>query len=254
MLLAIYFGNTTFAAVMAFVMLVALIEFYSIAHKLSVAPQRFAGFAMAVMLFFSSYAKASDLFDKEALADALLYAAIPLAMLTFILQLFRKSTHPFTDIAYTFLGIVYIALPLMLMNFVYDKGGREFIFCYFILLWANDTFAYLFGIAIGKHRLFPRHSPKKSWEGYIGGLLSVSILSYVLHCFFPSIALIHIAATGLIIAATATLGDLVESMLKRNAGIKDAGKIMPGHGGLLDRFDVVLLSFPLVFVYVQIVM
>ncbi|GHT11813.1 phosphatidate cytidylyltransferase [Bacteroidia bacterium] len=250
MLSVIYFGSITFALFMAFVMLVALIEFYSIAHKLSVAPQRFTGFAMAVVLFFASYAKAFKLFDA-AVADALLYAAIPLAMLAFIMQLYRKSAHPFSDLAYTFLGVVYITLPLMLMNFVYAKGGAALIFCYFLLLWANDTFAYLVGIAIGKHRLFPRHSPKKSWEGYVGGICSVALSSYILNLVFPEIALSHIAIIGLIIATTATLGDLVESMLKREAGIKDAGKIMPGHGGFLDRFDVALLSFPLVFVYVQ---
>ena len=251
MLSAIYWGEYTFAAWMLFVICVALWEFYHIARKLSICPQRITGFAMTAVLYASCCLNSFGILDN-AHTRALLWLLIPLGAAAFVAELYRRRAQPFVNIAYTFLGVIYVALPLSLMPLVFAGEGRNFIFCYFILLWANDTFAYLVGICIGKHRLFPRHSPKKSWEGYIGGILSVSLSSYVLHCIFPDVNVMHIAATGLIIAVTSTFGDLVESMLKRNAGIKDAGKIMPGHGGFLDRFDVTLLSFPLVFLFVKI--
>jgi phosphatidate cytidylyltransferase len=120
---------------------------------------------------------------------------------------------------------------------------------FFILLWVNDTFAYLVGVTTGRHRLMERISPKKSWEGFAGGL----ILSAAVSLFLPG----WLGVTGrtgwviisLIVSIAGTYGDLVESMLKRSTGIKDSGNIMPGHGGFLDRFDAVLISFPLVYLY-----
>jgi phosphatidate cytidylyltransferase len=251
MLSVIYFGAATFAIWILFVMCVALWEFYNIARKLSVCPQRSVGFTIAVILYATGYMHAFDVLPDK-ITVTILYLIIPLAVWVFIRELYRRCEQPFVNIAYTFLGVIYVALPFSLMPIVFAEMGQAFVFCYFILLWTNDTFAYLFGITLGKHRLFPRHSPKKSWEGYIGGIASVSLSSYLLHLVFPELAIIHIVVTGLIIAITSTLGDLVESMLKRNAGIKDAGKIMPGHGGLMDRFDVTFLSLPLVFLYIKI--
>jgi phosphatidate cytidylyltransferase len=250
MLSAIYFGIVTFAAWMLFVVCVTLWEFYRIARRLPVRPNPVLGFAVALAVYGACCAQALNVAGSAG--SALYFMAAPFAVAIFIAELYRRREQPFINIAYTFLGIIYIVLPLSLMPVLYADAGRNFIFCYFILLWANDTFAYLVGICIGKHRLFARHSPKKSWEGYIGGICSVALSSYILHCIFPDVQLLHIAATGLIIAFVSTLGDLTESMLKRNAGIKDAGRIMPGHGGLLDRFDVTLLTFPLVFMMIKI--
>lgn len=242
-----------FAAVMLFCMAASMHEFFGISRALGVKPQYGLGMAIAVVMFAAGYFSA---FFSTACPDCAAFALlglIPLLMLVFFAELFRKKSAPFTNIAYTLLSVIYVALPFSLMSLVY-AADAHLMLCFFILLWANDSFAYLFGIALGRHKLFPSISPKKSWEGYIGGILSVVIFSYLLHCAFDEIAWVHMVSVGVIISVTAVLADLVESMLKRSAGIKDSGKIMPGHGGLLDRFDAALLSLPLVFVYVMVFM
>ena len=116
----------------------------------------------------------------------------------------------------------------------------------FILIWCNDTFAYLTGRLLGKHKLFERISPKKTWEGFIGGLL-FAVLAGVLLAYFLEWSYIKMITYGIVVGAIGTAGDLVESMLKRNVGVKDSGNILPGHGGILDRFDAVLFVVPVVF-------
>jgi len=240
-----------FALVMLFSMVVSVHEFYAISRKLSVKPQYALGMAIAVLLFVASYA---DSFSLSKDFSALYYALIPLATLVFFIELYRKNTASFTNIAYTMLGVIYVALPFSFMSSVCNVGGTHLMFCFFILLWTNDTFAYIFGVLLGRHKIFPIISPKKSWEGYIGGIVSVVVCSYFLHRAFDDIALVHMVSVGVIVSVTAVLADLVESMFKRGAGVKDSGKIMPGHGGLLDRFDAALLSLPLVYAYVMVFM
>lgn len=250
---SIFLGSWAFAIVMGFAMLVSLGEFYNISKALGVKPQQILGFITAILIFLAGYAGSFGLFGG-VVDRQLWYAVIPAVIAVFFAELYRKQESPFTNIGYTILGLVYVAVPFALMNYVLQKGGQNIMFCFFILLWANDTFAFLFGIALGKHKLFPSISPKKSWEGYIGGIISVVLVAYLMHLLFADVELIHIVVIGLIVAVTGVFGDLVESMLKRSAGVKDSGKIMPGHGGLLDRFDAVLLSLPLVFAYVQVFM
>ncbi|MDR2937877.1 MAG: phosphatidate cytidylyltransferase [Prevotellaceae bacterium] len=241
-----------FAAVMLLCMVVSMHEFFGISRALGVKPQYGLGMTIAVVMFAAGYIIAFekvDFFNEQNL----IFAPIPLCMLVFFVELFRKNAQPFTNIAYTLLSLMYVAFPFALMSAVYSANA-EIMLCFFILLWANDTFAYLFGITLGRHKLFPSISPKKSWEGYVGGIISVVVCSCFLHRAFNDIAMVHMVAVGVIISVTAVLADLVESMLKRSAGVKDSGKIMPGHGGLLDRFDAALLSLPLVFVYVMVFM
>jgi phosphatidate cytidylyltransferase len=124
----------------------------------------------------------------------------------------------------------------------------------FILIWANDTFAYIVGKSIGKHKLFERISPKKTIEGFIGGMIFTVAGAYILgqSNYFDFITPWQWMAFAAILVVFGTLGDLVESQLKRNAGVKDSGKIMPGHGGILDRLDSVLFAIPFLFLYYQI--
>ncbi len=243
-----------FAAVMAFAMMVCMHEFYSISRTLGVKPQYVLGMVSAAVMFAACYVLFFFGLSGINTCAKLVFTLIPLFTLVFFVELFRKSAAPFTNIAYTVLGIMYVAFPFSLMNGVYSVGGMHLMLSFFILLWANDTFAYLFGITLGKHKLFPSISPKKSWEGYVGGILSVVVFSYILHRAFEDIPLVHMVVVGVIISVTAVLADLVESMLKRSAGVKDSGNIMPGHGGLLDRFDAALLSLPLVFAYIMMFM
>lgn len=163
---------------------------------------------------------------------------------------------------------LYIALPFASLNtlcFISTPAGVTYYFWYalslFIFLWANDTGAYLFGSWLGQHRLFPRISPKKSWEGSIGGGLTAIVASQVIATFIPFAETLPDVTSRLLWAGLALLtvvigtwGDLVESLLKRRLGIKDSGNILPGHGGMLDRFDSSLLAIPAAVVYIYTVM
>ena len=158
------------------------------------------------------------------------------------------------NIALTLAGIIYAVIPLALLNFICvidHQYHYKILLGYFFVLWTHDIMAYIFGRWIGKHRLFERISPKKSWEGSIGGMLSAMGMAFALAQFFTELTTVDwIIITGIIVI-TGTLGDLVESMLKRSLNVKDSGTILPGHGGLLDRFDALFLSVPFVLVYLM---
>ena len=163
------------------------------------------------------------------------------------------ETYPFT------LGaLVYVALPFSLMSLLlYDKTGvynGNMLLSLMVMLWCTDVGAYLLGSTLGQmfgHRLFPSISPKKSWEGFFGGLVCSVAGAVVLRVTgLLELSLADAIAVGVIICIFGVLGDLVESQLKRNFGVKDSGRIMPGHGGMLDRFDGALLAFPVAIVYI----
>jgi phosphatidate cytidylyltransferase len=183
--------------------------------------------------------------------EKILLSMLPLIFLFFISALYQKTEDVFVNLGFKILGIIYIAIPFGLMNIVANLGiaGQEkpepiFLIAFFVLVWANDTFAYLSGITLGKHRLFERISPKKSWEGSIGGaIITMTLAGFLGHYtqIFDSVSWVILAA---IIIFTATFGDLAESLLKRHTQVKDSGSIMPGHGGILDRFDAAIFSIP----------
>ena len=186
-----------------------------------------------------------------------LLISIPLIAIVFITELYRKKENPFLNIAITLTGIIYLSLPVMLMvliafGFTPDDGiayhGKVIMGCIF-LLWGSDTGAYMIGSKFGKHRLFERISPKKSWEGFFGGMFTSLLVAWINSMWFPDLNLMEWMMVAVIIVTSGTLGDLVESMLKRSLNVKDSGTIFPGHGGILDRFDGLLISMPFVFFY-----
>lgn len=184
----------------------------------------------------------------------------------FIAELYTKALNPINNWAYTMLAQMYIALPFSTINVLaFRATGDGVVYNYllplsvFIFLWTNDTGAYLSGSLFGKHKLFPRVSPGKSWEGSIGGGLLVLAMAAAVG-FYETSALHSGAAEvalsipqwmglGLVVVFFGTWGDLVESLFKRTIGIKDSGNILPGHGGMLDRFDSSLMAFPAAVVY-----
>jgi len=180
-----------------------------------------------------------------------------------IAELYLKNENPINSWAYTMLGQMYIALPFSMINILafQQVGGEQITFDFllplsiFIFLWTNDTGAYLCGSLLGKHKLFPRISPKKSWEGSIGGGILVLIVAGVIGYFANNGASPHMLSIpewvglGLVVVVFGTWGDLVESLFKRTVGVKDSGNILPGHGGMLDRFDSSLLAIPAAVVY-----
>ena len=178
-----------------------------------------------------------------------------LISLMFITVLFRfkRSDNAFSLLAFAFLGQVYITLPLLLLLLTSSARPGAYhanvILGYFFLLWANDTGAYIAGSLIGKHHLAPRISPGKTWEGSAGGALAVAIFVYINSIFLTGLSFADWVVLGVIVIVTGTLGDLVKSAMKRSRNVKDSGKILPGHGGILDRFDSLIGSVPFVYGY-----
>ena len=184
------------------------------------------------------------------------FFTVYLLYLTFrlVMQLYSQESSPLTNIAYSYMGQMYIALPLGLMSMYYTlPDGKFLLLAMFIMIWLNDTGAFLVGSMIGKHKLFPRISPNKSWEGFIGGVVFAIASSFVFKYCFPSyfenISIFGLAGMGAVVGAFATWGDLVESLIKRTLGVKDSGKLLPGHGGILDRIDSLLLVIPASLLY-----
>lgn len=184
---------------------------------------------------------------------------IPVLITVIILSaLYCKDENGYKALPFALTSIIYISLPFALTNFLVFDAKDNFngliLLCIMIIIWASDVGAYLFGIAFGQkngHKLFPSISPKKSWDGYFGGLflsLAAGYALYALNLF--NYSLLDVMILSLIINVTSTFGDLAESQLKRNFGVKDSGKIMPGHGGLLDRFDGALFAFPATVAYI----
>lgn len=169
-------------------------------------------------------------------------------------ELFRQPKPSWMQIAAGFSALIYIAVPFGLMNSLFWIGSGNISFPWillalFILVWANDVFAYLVGSTIGKHKLYKKLSPKKTWEGSIGGFLFTLVFAWIFSRFAFNLNMTHWLWLGVIVSVAANIGDLAESLLKRNAGVKDSGTIFPGHGGVLDRFDAVLFVTPFVFFY-----
>ena len=178
-------------------------------------------------------------------------------MSRFILQLYAPVSSPVASISHSMLMFMWVAVPRLLMSCISVMWSPMIILALFLMLWINDTGAFLVGSTIGKHRLFERVSPKKSWEGFFGGLLfnvAFSVLFYYVGNEFFGMARLHAGLVAWILMAVivtvfGTFGDLVESQLKRTLHLKDTGTMIPGHGGILDRIDSLLLALPAVFVY-----
>lgn len=177
---------------------------------------------------------------------------VPLLLLSVELYNNNTTSDVFRNSGFSIGGIIYITVPLVLLNylnFTQPLRYSHLILSVFLLIWANDTFAYLSGMAFGKHKLFERITPKKTWEGFIGGIIATLLLAWILRNFVGFGTVISWEILALVISITAVFGDFIESMFKRTAGVKDSGTIMPGHGGILDRIDSMLFVFPVVFIY-----
>lgn len=228
-------------------------------EKENVQVNRFISTVAGVYFFFAVGGFCSGAVETGAVFIPYLLTIVYL----FISELYTGNDNAIEDWAHTMLGQMYIALPFSTINVLAFNGAAngqaeyDYIvpLCVFIFLWTNDTGAYCSGSLFGKHKLFPRISPGKTWEGSIGGALLVLVAAAVVYHFFPHIesklglSLIQWMGLGLIIVVFGTWGDLVESLFKRTLGIKDSGNILPGHGGMLDRFDSSLMAMPAAVVY-----
>ncbi len=241
-----------FGAIFLAFMNLALWEFYHLNAKSS--PQIISGMIIASLMFIGIFGLFCPLLPESLFELTLL--AFGLIPFVFIIELFRKSEKPLSNIGTTLLGILYVGVPFSMLSILWNPGldsefwMPEYLFGFFMILWTSDVFAYITGMLFGKHRLFERISPKKSWEGAIGGLIFSIGTAYLLSIDSMFLGFKEWAIIAVLIVVFGIFGDLVESMFKRSFDLKDSGNLMPGHGGILDRFDSLLMAIPFVTAYI----
>ena len=241
-----YYGQLSFSILFFVITVLGVWEFYKLSEKGANKPQKVLG-TIAGGTLFATAAYVSMGHDYH-----ILIINIPLVFLIFISELYTKAANPFRNIAFTILGIVYVAVPFSLLNYLVTFTGKysyELLFGFFFILWSNDSGAYLAGSAFGKRKLFPRVSPGKSWEGSIGGAIASYIVVFIISKWYVGFTIIDWVVIAGILIVIGTLGDLVESLYKRSKNVKDSGTLLPGHGGILDRFDSLIMATPFVFSY-----
>jgi len=232
---------------------VGLYELYEMERRdKTIAPRWSGGMSTGVFIYLLLFLSANESIEREWMWALIL----PIAVM-FCIELFRKGEPKnLSSLALTTFGWIYVIAPLAMINFLGHVTGEydyEIIIGYFLILWANDSGAYGVGRLIGRTKLFERVSPNKTWEGLLGGIaLSIGV-AWLLSRYFESLTLKDWIAVSLIVGVFANLGDLFESHIKRIFGVKDSGNIIPGHGGVLDRFDGLLLSLPVVIAYFKII-
>lgn len=250
---AILLGALTFGLLFLLLSLLALHEFYTLCKTAGYSPQVIPGLLTGALVFVAAYFNAQKALDSKyfLLIGALIFAFS-------VYELYRKKSNPLINIALTGFGILYVSIPFALLNFLAFqpvdgalKYTFELVITLFLFVWSNDSGAYIFGVSLGKHRLFERISPKKSWEGFFGGILITILAAWLLSHLFTTYKFSFLAVMGLLVSVSSTLGDLIESMIKREIGVKDSGNFMPGHGGVLDRFDSILLASPIIYFAIQ---
>jgi phosphatidate cytidylyltransferase len=246
----IVYSEWTYYLVFLIICVFSLLEFYRVIRHEGITPVTTLGLIGGVLIYTIPF-----LVEKGDIPSRYYFIIFPLTFLIFLVKLYKKEERkPFTNIGFTFLGMIYLALPLALLHFaVYAQGtyNYEIIFGCLFILWATDTGAYFAGTYLGKHKLFERISPKKSWEGVAGGAVLALVFAYGISVYFTSLALWQWMGVYAIIVVGGVFGDLVESMLKRSIEIKDSGSILPGHGGFLDRFDGLFISAPFVVAFLK---
>lgn len=216
--------------------------------------QRAVNVLGGVYLFIATFVYTNGLTDGKIFLPYLLFI-----MLTMIAELYYKAPNPINNWAFTLFAQVYCAGSFSMLNFIGAEPGTPgvmshtplFIMAIFIFVWLDDTGAYLVGSLIGKRKLFERISPKKSWEGFFGGLILVLASSQAFAWFAPEISRMNWLGLAATVVLFGTWGDLIESLLKRTLGVKDSGNVLPGHGGMLDRFDSVMLAVPASYIYID---
>ncbi len=258
MLASVLGGHYVFVCFYLLLSVLCLREFYKLVRQAGFKPNVLLGYVNAILIY-AAFALLSYKADLPNPADftfpiGKLLFLLPVTLSgMFIAELFRNQFNPFTNIGFTFLGIIFATVPFSFFHalaYVTNGGYNNHVpMAFLLMLWANDTGAYLSGRWFGKTKLFERHSPKKTWEGFFGGVLISALVGYVISIYFTALAWNVWVSIAVIIGCVGTLGDLVESMFKRSLNIKDSGGILPGHGGLLDRFDGLLLAAPVVYTY-----
>ena len=267
LLSCVWYSPWTFGLFFAGVQAVMLKEFYRIMRAGGYAPAAWIGIGAGTFLFCGTawgilhdFANAiNESNGLSAFFGAMgavvdinflwrgLAILLPVVLLVRELVIWPRYSQPFGNAAMVILGLMYISVPMALLNIIaYGNGGYDYrrVVALLFLVWASDIGAYIAGKSFGKHKMAPSISPGKTWEGWAGGFLLTLVIGWAMGYFLPDLPLAHRLVAAGVVAVFAPLGDLAESMLKRSVGVKDSGTFLPGHGGLLDRFDAFLLVLP----------
>lgn len=243
------YNEWTLLALFGTICCLTLVEFFNLLGQSGIRVNQVFAIVSGTLLFVIHYC-----IQNASLNSNWYYFTIGLVFLLFLIELFQQNDNPFYRIANTFLGIIYIALPYTLFAstaFIHGNYDSTIVMGLLLLLWANDIGGYIGGMSFGKHKLFERVSPKKTWEGSIGGAVLCFITAVVIAQYFTSLSLYNWLIIAILMVVFGSIGDLVESLFKRNLSVKDSGKLIPGHGGLLDRFDGLLIAAPFVVMYLK---
>jgi len=248
---AVIFSEWTYFLVFFAICMFSMLEFYKLLGINGDLPLKTFG-TLNGLLFFSL----SFLIQKGLLSDKFYLLLFLGLSFVYVIILYKKADEkPFSSIAFTFLGIIYVAAPFALLNILVLAEGTyhaEIMMGMLAMIWASDSGAYFAGRSFGKTPLFPRISPKKTWEGSLGGATAALLTALAFSYFFDIFSVGEWLVTSQLIVVGGTYGDLVESLFKRSMHIKDSGSSIPGHGGFLDRFDSLLIATPVIVTYVRI--
>jgi phosphatidate cytidylyltransferase len=253
LIFSILYSKITFICLFFILMMLCLYEFKRMIALKSIFPYLIG----CLFFIFGNILSVEDIPARIIFE----YAGVALFLtifITFASILFAKKEEIISHLGKIFLSVIYIVVPFTLMvqipflNSSFNYVNTT-ILGVFILIWVNDTFAYLVGKNLGKHKLLERISPNKTIEGFIGGMLATFIASFILTNQFTSLTQTQWIVIAGIVSIFGVLGDLIESMFKRQAGVKDSSNFIPGHGGFLDRFDSVIFAAPFIFIYLQLV-
>jgi len=253
LIFSILYSKITFISLFFILMIFCLYEFQKMIKLISLFP-----YLIGTLLFVFG-----NILNVEDLPSIMIFEYVGVALfltifMSFASILFAKKEEVISHLGKIFLTIIYIVVPFTLMvqipflNTEYSYVNT-IILGVFILIWTNDTFAFLIGKNFGKHKLLERISPNKTIEGFVGGMFFTFTVSFILANVFTSLSLDKWIVIAGIVSVFGVLGDLIESMFKRQAGVKDSSNFIPGHGGFLDRFDSVIFAAPFIFIYLQLV-
>jgi phosphatidate cytidylyltransferase len=259
MLTAILWSPWSFAALLVAITAGVTWEHLRLSEHCGAQPQKVMAMGLALLVvtpFVLNYNEDYLLTDSVGVAFVMTFVIMIATLAVLFVELFRASETPIQNVGATLLPLFQVALPigmLALLPAIGEGYNAWRVVAFFSIIWANDVFAFLVGITLGRHRLCERISPKKSWEGFFGGIVAaMGVALLAAHLLGENMYVW--AGLGLISALAAVAGDLIESMFKRAAGVKDSGAIMPGHGGWFDRFDAVLTAAPVAIIYLIIFM
>ena len=244
----------SFCIIYAALLALTLNEFYKLSSFSGFSPYKKSGILTGILLFLICFLSSSSV-----ISPGFVLVGIPLLLVVFVSPLFSKKKEYLKSFAITIGGLIYIALPFSLINFIVfnEVSGIRVFYPWilagiFFILWTYDSMAYIIGSMFGKHKIAASISPAKSWEGLVGGTVFALIIGILNAVLFQEIDMLNWIIIALLTVSFGTFGDFFESMIKRETGIKDSGNILPGHGGLLDRFDSLLFVVPVIFTWLSI--